>query len=127
MGRLTGKGRDRLKLGVEVRVGQELILVDPGQLHVYGLSVVVERGRLREDGERADDRSDGEDPKKESVQDHRDKTPVLILLQGSEFWNQNFKKMSCLHSLIKLLEKSYVKDQSKFFDKLDLNKFDCNH
>lgn len=41
----------------------------------------MEGGRLREYGEGADDGGDRENPEEESVQDHGDKTPVLILLQ----------------------------------------------
>lgn len=41
----------------------------------------MEGGRLREYGEGADDGGDRENPEEESVQDHGDKTPVLILLK----------------------------------------------
>lgn len=41
----------------------------------------MEGGRFREYGEGADDGGDRKNPEEESVQDHGDKTPVLILLK----------------------------------------------
>lgn len=45
----------------------------------------MEGGRFREYGEGADDGGDRENPEEESVQDHGDKTPVLILLKKFRF------------------------------------------
>lgn len=46
----------------------------------------MEGGRLREYGEGADDGGDCENPEEKSVQDHGDKTPVLILLKKFRLW-----------------------------------------
>lgn len=64
----------------------------------------MEGGRLREYGEGADDGGDRENPKEESVQDHGDKTPVLILLKKCSF---GFRLNTRLLLIAILFKKSY--------------------
>lgn len=60
------------------------LLGDDRVLDGHVRRVVVEAGRHEQDGQRADDRRDGEHPEKEPVQHHGYKAPVLILLLAGQ-------------------------------------------
>lgn len=66
---------------LELQVRQELLLRHRWQFHVDGFGVVVQGGRLAQDGERSHDRRDCEDPQEQPVQHHGHEAPVLIFLQ----------------------------------------------
>lgn len=74
----------RLHEVLELLVGEEHLLRDRGELDVDGLGVIVERRRLAENGEGAEERGDGEDPEEETVQHHGHEAPVLVLLRAKD-------------------------------------------
>lgn len=61
---------------------QKLLLGNRRQHHVDRLGVIVQRGCLAEDGKGTNDGGNGEDPEEQTVEDHGDEAPVLILLFG---------------------------------------------
>lgn len=63
-----------------IDVRQELLAHNERQINVDWFGVIVQSRSFTQNGERASDGSDGEDPKEKSIQNHCNEPPVLIFL-----------------------------------------------